>query len=167
MNVREVIELKQERQNLRQEINLYTRFSIQWDDEALKKHERLKVIHQKIVTHELLQDKTIKVRYGFAVCGYSEKHGYFRNKHNVFESLNQALYEFELLKSIDKWKIPTIIIKQSYLRLTSPCTVDFDKYPITWLGISDNQELIKKHMMGSRGFKWSYLLDDKENNFTY
>jgi hypothetical protein len=120
--------------------------------------EPLKTIHQQILDIECADPALPQVRYTYSVCGYSEKHGYFREKHATFDELAEAKACFNELKNDPTWGIPTLIIQEGFLRGESPPLVDFEG-PGYELGFSDTQEIIDKHMMGSREYRWKDLID--------
>lgn len=134
------------------------------DKEILKK---LDAVHKTITVLELNEGVKPKHRIMYSVCGWSEKHGYFRSKNFKSESLREAKEEFNLLKKDKGWRVPTLIVEETYFRKSSPAMVDFDGEEIGGLGFSNFQELIKKDMMGNKQYEWSDLIKEGDERYTY
>lgn len=134
------------------------------DHEISRKTEEL---HQQILEIEKNMTDKPQFRICYSVCGWSEKHGYFRNKNFTSESLQEAIAEFFNLKSDPSWRIPTLIVKQTCTRAKSPSMVDFDNDPIGQLH-SNYQEIVEKHLMNCPDIhRWSDLLTGLEDRYTY
>jgi hypothetical protein len=104
----------------------------------------------------------------YSVCGWSERHGYFRNKHSQHKTIEEARECFIELKKNEEWRIPTVIVKETWSILKSNFRTlkaflqnDFEE-----AGFSDNQELIEKNMMGNKSYRWKYL-DLNNDRLTY
>lgn len=127
---------------------------------------QLNVVHKKILEIEMNDAEKPKKREVYSVCGWSVKHGYFRNKEFKSENLEEAKERLETLKKDKDWGIPTVIVKETHFRKSTPAMGEFDK-EIDLLGFSDSQEIIEKHMMGSKEFRWANLINDNDDRYTY
>jgi|GEM_PF-3058668 len=156
----------EERENLRDKIKLYWKGGRVWTVEDRKVSDKLDAIHAKIVSREMLDPLKKKQRIVFTVCGWSEKHGYFRSKIFRSESFHLCLQELQRVSKELDWKTPTLIVEEIYCRLTSPAMVDFEG-DIYNLGFSDHQILRKKHMCGCKRARWSHLIRPDDLRFTY
>jgi hypothetical protein len=119
--------------------------------------EPLKAVHQQILAKECTDPSLRQLRHTYSVYGYSERHEYFRKKHAQFDKLENAILCFNQLKNDPDWNIPTLVIKETYLRQESPALVDFNG-PIDDLAFSEKQEIVEKHMMGCRKYRWNHLI---------
>ena len=160
------MELYQQRENLRNEIKTFWKEGRTWTDVERQVSEKLNQIHAEIVKMEMLDETKSKERFLFSVCGWSEKHGYFRNKRFKASTIKEAIAELQIAKKEDDWKIPTVIVKETYYRQNSPAMVDFDG-DVNDLGFSNNQEVIDKNMCGNRSFRWNDLISPNDDRFTY
>lgn len=156
----------QQREELRNEIKQFWK-----DGRTFKQHENnvvsmLNAIHAEIVAAEILDKSKPLTRSAYSVCGWSEKHGFFRNKRFSGLTIEQAQEKLSILKTDTKWRIPTIIVKETWLREKSPAMVDFDG-DIDQMGFSYSQELIEKHMCGNRHFRWKDLIFPSDSRYTY
>lgn len=120
--------------------------------------EPLKAVHQQILAIECADPSLPQFRHAYSVCGYSERHEYFREKHAQFDKLEDAILCFDQLKDDPDWDMPTLVIKETYFREENPALVDFDG-PIDELGFSESQEIVDKHMMGCRKYRWNDLIN--------
>ena len=158
--------LYQKRENLRSQIREFWKEGKTWTEKELEVNRDLNEVHDEIVKAELLDDSKPNKRVAYSVCGWSDKHGYFRNKRLLTESIENARKELVVAKSESNWKIPTVIVKETYLRCESPAMVDFEG-DVNNLSFSSNQELVDKHMWGNREYKWKDLVSPNKERFTY
>lgn len=159
------MKLFKKREKLRNKIKEIWRSGITWTDKERAVSEELNAIHKQAIEVELLDDNKANERNGYSVCGWSERHGYFRNKRFLADNIKDAKIEFEIAKKETNWGIPTIIVKHSWLRSNSPAMVDFES-DVNNLNFSDNQELVDKHMCGNKSYRWKELLNFCDN-YTY
>lgn len=160
------MDLFKQREDLRDQIKLYWKEGRSFGEAENAVSKLLNEVHAECIKLELLDENKPKERIVYSVCGYSDKHGYFRTKRFTSLILDEAIAEFEKLKNDPDWRIPTLIVKETHLRKNSGATTDFDG-KFEWLGFSDSQEIIDKHMCGSRSFTWKYLIGINEDRFTY
>ena len=92
------MELLEKREDLRSQIKAFWQSGITWTDKERAVSERLNKIHKQIIEIELLDESKLNERIGFSVCGWSERHGYFRNKRFLADNLEAAKKEFEAAK---------------------------------------------------------------------
>jgi len=159
------MELQKKREELRNQIKGFWKSGITWTEKEHAVDEELNNIHKQIIEIELLDDDKPNERVGYSVCGWSEKHGYFRNKRFLSDNLKDAKKEFEIAKKESDWGIPTIIVKHTWLRSNSPAMIDFEG-DVNHLNFSDNQDLVDKHMCGNKHYRWNDLLHFGDN-YTY
>lgn len=153
------------RKHLRKKIESFWKEGRTWTKKEFSVWNKLKAIHTKIIEHEMRDSSKIMARNAFSVCGWSEKHGYFREKRFTAKTLEEAKVEFMLAKKDTEWKIPTLIVRETYLRKCQPAMVDFDG-DIGDMGFSDIQAVVEKSMCGTRNYRWKDLgLNDER--FTY
>lgn len=160
------MELYEKRENLRNQIKGFWKSGITFTDKEMTVSKELNKVHNEIVEIELTDDDKPNMRESFSVCGWSERHGYFRSKRFVSDNLKDAKNEFELAKKESDWGIPTLIVKHTHLRSESPAMVDFEG-DVTDFSFSDHQELVDKHMCGNRHYRWKELLNYLGGNYTY
>lgn len=158
------VDLYKLRQELRSQIHTFWKLAIIWTDNEDKVSEKLNQVHAEILKIEMLDENKIKERFMFSVAGYSPKHGYFRNKRFSDPSLDAAIKDFEIAKSDPNWQIPTLIVKETFYRQSSPAMADYDNYKFTF---SDKQELVRKHLCGNKEYKWHEIMHPKDDRFTY
>lgn len=159
------MELYLERENLRNQIRTFWKEGRTWTANEFAVNEKLKSVHSEIIQQELLDETKAKQRIVYSVCGWSEKHAYFRSKRFVSENLKEAKAELKIAKKETYWNIPTIVIEETYFRKNSPAMADFDG-DISTLGFSDTQEVIVKSMCGNRKFRWNNLIKEDDDRFT-
>lgn len=159
-------ELKKERELHRERVKEIWKSGRAWTPEDNAGLKELNKIHPEILELELKDPATIIERIGYSVCGWSEKHAYFRNKYFTSEDLEEAKAEFEKLKKDPSWGIPTIIVKETKLRNRAGSVTDFDNVDFEHLGFAEHQDLISKHMCGNRQYRWNDLLHFGDN-YTY
>lgn len=150
--------LKEQKKKYLSRINTLQHSGSNIEEEARELFKKLNDVHSRILEIELKNPSTLKLRVGYSVCGWSEKHDYFRNKYFVSETLREAKVELEKLKKDPTWGIPTIIVQEKKLRRSSPRSVDFDNADFEHLGSSDDQKVISKSMCGNKKFRWKDLL---------
>lgn len=159
------MELIQKREELRNQIKGFWKAGITWTEKEHAVSEELNQIHKQVIEIELLDKNKPNERIGYSVCGWSEKHAYFRNKRFLADNLKDAKTEFEIAKKESDWRIPTIIVKHTWFRKNSPAMTDFEG-DVNHLNFSDNQDLVDKHMCGNRHYRWNDLLHFGDN-YTY
>lgn len=159
--------LIKKREVLRNQIRAIWKRGGQWTEDDKKVIQELNELHAKIISLELHDPTKSTRRDAYSVCGWSERHGYFRNKRFSSFDLNEAKAEFEKAKKDPDWKIPTIIVNEIYLRAKSPAMVDFDGDFPSNIGFSEHQTLVDKHMCGNRHYRWKDLLSINEDRYTY
>ena len=146
------------RTELREKIRAIQSEHRAWNKKDHQILEELNKVHAEI-TFEELKDNTKKHEKSlFSVCGYSYKHGYFRSKVDQYETIGEAIAKLNELKSDPTWGIPTVIVKETYLRLNCLALVDFDTKDFN-LSFADVKEVVKKHKCGDQKHSWDYLLD--------
>ncbi len=160
--------LYQKREKYRAQIKTFWKSGINW---TKKEHDVLKClnnIHAQIIQIELLDDTKPQVRNNYSICGWSERHGYFRNKRLKVATIEEAKIELDIAKSEteSEWGIPTVIVKETFYRANSPAMVDFDG-DVTTLAISDKQEIMGKSMCGNKHYRWRKLIKPTDDRFTY
>lgn len=167
----DINELRARRSELRQQMIEYNRQGgghALWVSTYKAVRAELDQVHAQILAVEVKDPALIQVRYTYEVCGWSDKHDYFRNKYKVCESLEEA--EAVLWERIadTKWRIPTIIVKQTHRRENSSPMDDFDTAPVSQLMCSQTQELVgRKSMCGAKGHSWSYYFKGLGTRYTY
>jgi hypothetical protein len=161
----ESMEQYQERENLRNQIRTFWQDGRTWTPVEHEVMAKLNAVHTEIIKKELLDETKPKVRIVFSVCGYDQRHGFFRTKRFKSATLDEAKAELQLAKKEPDWNIPTIIVKETFYRKNSPAMVDFDG-DIYNLGFSDTQEIIEKSMCGNHKFRWKDLIGAVDR-FTY
>jgi len=159
------MKLFEKREQLRNQIKGFWKSGITWTDKEKLVSEELNQIHKQIIEIELLDKNKPNERIGYSVCGWSEKHGYFRNKRFLTDNLKDAKNEFDIAKKESDWGIPTIIVKHTWLRSNAPAMTDFEG-DVDNLNSSDYQDLVEKHMCGNKNYRWNELLHFNDN-FTY
>lgn len=165
--MKKIMDLKNERKQYRFYIESVWNSDAKFSKDDKLRVDRLDDIHKQIIEFELLDPKLKKERIGYSVCGYDLKHGYFRNKYSISETLKDAQIIFDKLKSDPNWRIPTLIVKETFCRKGSPAMVDFDIDGIDNLGFSDYQMLIKKNKMGNTEYRWKDIIKKCDSRFTY
>ena len=158
--------LREKREEFRDHIRSLWKSGKSFSENDQLINEKLNAIHADILKKEMADPNIKKVRTGYSICGYSEKHGYFRNKRFISEDLMESEFEFKEAKKDSEWRIPTLLIKETFLRKESPAMTDFDKEDINHLVSSDHQEIIQKHMCGNKQYRWKDLINGY-SRFTY
>ncbi|MBO0933890.1 hypothetical protein [Fibrella aquatilis] len=118
----------------------------------------------------LLSDPTVvKVRTGYSVAGWSEKHDYFRNKVDTFNTLEEAQACLAELKARADWGIPTVIVERLFSLATSPNPEEFHEPDYIKGGgyAYGSDRLVDKHMCGTKGVSWNTLLRRLMGGYTY
>lgn len=160
------MQLYRERENLRNQIRAFWKDGRTWSKNEHDVNANLNSVHAEIIKLELLDETKPKERVAYSVCGYSERHSYFRTKIAVVATFQEAKAELEIAKKESGWRVPTIIVKETFFRKNSPAMVDFEG-DIYNLGFSDTQEIMAKSMCGNRSFKWRDIISPNDERFTY
>lgn len=135
--------------------------------EYLEKYSNFCKHHTNVVVPIELKLGKPSTRVVYSICGYSEKHGYFRNKHETVDLLDDAIEIFQNLKKDNSWGIPTIIVKVTFYRSETLGIYDFDNNNADDLGFSQKQEVVKKSKCGAKTDSWDLILSGFEDNYTY
>lgn len=159
--------LRKEREEYRKCIRKLWKEGKTFNNDDMQVSKDLNTVHAKILELEMELPNVIKKRTGYSVCGYSERHGYFRNKRFISEDYREAEKEFEVAKTDPDWGIPTLLVRESFFRNEAPGMVDFDKNEIGHLSFSNHQEIIKKHMCGNKQHRWKFLIDINPEGHRY
>ncbi|GAA4274978.1 hypothetical protein U6A24_12695 [Aquimarina gracilis] len=123
--------------------------------------------HKNVVVPIELKMGKPETRIVYAVCGYSERHGYFRNKRAVFDTLKEAKETALKLKDDKKWGIPTLIIQVTFFRSETFGCYDFDNNGPDDLGFSQDQKIVWKHKCGYTALSWEDMLLGPGTDYTY
>lgn len=160
--------LYKKRTELRDQIKLFWKEGRTFGAHENAVNDELNAIHSDIIRHESSTGALPMQRVRYSVCGWSQRHEYFRNKFKTCATVEEAKKELAILKTdTASWGIPTIIVQERFFRFNSPAMVDFDSTSIEDLGFADQQELIAKHMCGSKGYTWNDLIKPIDSRFTY
>lgn len=126
--------------------------------------EELEMLHKKILTLMSNDPSCNMTQLRFTICGWSEKHGYFRNKNSSHKTLEEAKKALSYIKKDTSWNIPTLIVKETwFLNQTNFITfLPFLRNIDNGMGFSDNQEVVAKSMCGNRNKRWSNFNIDAE-----
>ncbi|WP_271770422.1 hypothetical protein [Aquimarina algiphila] len=108
-----------------------------------------------------------ETRIVYTICGYSEKHGYFRNKYDVVDTLKEAKKTALELKNDKDWGIPTLILEVTFFRSETLGCYDFDNNEPHNLGFSQDQKIVWKHKCGYTSESWEDILNGLGNDYTY
>ncbi len=156
--MKDLKELCERRSELRKQMSSIIKENRDWTLADRHRMRELQDVHLKITVSELSDRSKKHEKKLYSVCGYSYKHGYFRNKVDSYKTIDEAILKLNELKADKGWGIPTIIVKETYLRLTSPAMVDFDsdefdeRFP-------DRKEVMGRHKCGDHKHSWDFLLD--------
>lgn len=80
----------------------------------------------------------------YAVAGWSERHEYFRQKYNIFETLEKAKACLLSLKDDPQWGIPTVLIEMIFRLIESPEPERFETEPVTNWGLLERRKWSSK-----------------------
>lgn len=137
------------------------------DDDRTLLHTEQRELNDRLKALLMADPNCVRSRTGYAVAGWSEKHDYFRNKYDTFDSLEEAQACLDKLKSDAEWAIPTVIVQMIWYLDKSTEPARFASAPCRELSGADSQDLVAKHMMGVRGVSWQSLLSRVRYDYTY
>lgn len=163
MDVKRII---QERDITRNKLNSATYEERQKPD-YLKKYQDFCEHHTNVVVPLELKIGKPSTRVVYTICGYSERHGYFRNQYKSVDLLDDAIELLNELKNDSNWRIPTLILKVTFYRKETLAIYDFDKNNPDDLGFSQEQQIVKKSKCGAKTDSWDLLLSGLNNDYTY
>jgi len=75
--------LKEEKKQYQDHISAIQFTGANWEYKDLEINRKLNDVHSHVLEIELKDPNTLRKRIGYSVCGWSEKHDYFRNKYFV------------------------------------------------------------------------------------
>jgi hypothetical protein len=126
-----------------------------------------RTLRDQFLTLALANPTYRQIRVGYAVAGWSERHDYFRNKYNIFETLEEAKACLLRLKDDPQWGIPTVIVEMTFRLVNSPEPERFETEPVNQLGFAQTQKVVAKDKMGRRGPSWDLMLSCSGNGGVY
>ncbi len=142
-----------------------------WENGRYKEeldHPRFEQLHKEMVQLMTGNDLFQQRIEAYSVCGWSEKHSYFRSKYDTVPFLKEAREILNKLKSDPNWRIPTVIVKETWL-LSKTNYRTFNNFragDFYNIGFSDFQQVLEKNMCGSRQYSWK-ALGLNEDRVTY